>query len=453
MDVNKNMTLLSQAPVSRALIKLGIPTMVGMMVSSLYNLVDAYFVGTLGTSQQAAVAAVFPVGFVILGIGLLFGSGAGSYLSRLLGNGKKQEADECASTALALGVITALVLVGIMLAGINPLLRLLGCTQTMLPYAREYAIPFILGLVVNVFNVTMSNLATNEGAPIYSMRAMLLGGVANIVLDPLLITTFHMGVFGAAIATLISRLISLSSYLLYLVQKKSSVHYSVKNIHIQKKLFIEIAKIGIPTCIYQILCSLALSILNNLAAPYGDAAIAAVGIVSRITTLGLMTIMGFSKGYQTFVGFNYGAKNYERVRRATQTMLLWASVFCVIVCGAMLLFRIPLIQAFNKNDPLLLSIGVKALFFQALAFLTSGFQFVYTTKFMGMGKGLEGGLVSLGRQGFFFIPIVYLFTALWGLNGLILAQPAADLLSFVLIGVLAFKNKKEETALFYASAM
>jgi len=250
MDTNKNMVLLSQAPVPKALIKLGIPTMVGMMVSSLYNLVDAYFVGTLGTSQQAAVAAVFPVGLVMLGVGLLFGSGAGSYLSRLLGNGDKKKADECASTALALAVLSAIVFVGIMLAGINPLLRLLGCTETMLPYAREYAIPFIMGLIVNVVNVTLSNLTTNEGAPIYSMRAMLLGGLGNIILDPLLIFVFHMGVFGAAIATLLSRLLSLSSYLLYLFQKKSSLDYSLKNVHIEKKLLIQIAKIGIPTCIF-----------------------------------------------------------------------------------------------------------------------------------------------------------------------------------------------------------
>ncbi|MDD4843511.1 MAG: MATE family efflux transporter, partial [Anaerotignum sp.] len=348
MEKNKNIKMLSEGPVSKALLKLGIPTMVGMMVSSLYNLVDAYFVGTLGTSQQAAVAAVFPVGLVLLGIGLLFGSGAGSYLSRLLGNGEKDKADECASTALAISVVTALALVGIMLAAINPLLRLLGCTDTMLPYAKEYAIPFILGLVVNVFNVTMSNLATAEGAPMYSMRSMLLGGVVNIILDPLLITTFHMGVFGAAIATLISRLISLASYLLYLFQKKSSIHFSVKNIRMEKKLFLEIAKIGVPTCIYQILCSVALSTMNNLATPYGDAAIAAVGIVSRITTLGIMTIMGFLKGYQTFVGFNYGAKNYARLRRATQTAVLWTTIFCILCCGGMLLFRDPLIQAFNK---------------------------------------------------------------------------------------------------------
>ena len=451
MDKNKNLQLLSEAPVSKALLKLGIPTMVGMMVSALYNLVDAYFVGTLGTSQQAAVAAVFPVSLVMLGIGLLFGCGAGSYLSRLLGDGQQQKADECASTAVGLSVVTAVILVGIMLISINPLLRLLGCTDTMLPYAHEYAIPFILGLVINVFNATMSNLATSEGAPVYAMRSMLLGGVANIILDPLLIITFQMGVFGAALATLIARLLSFATYVLFLLQKKSSIHFSIHNIRPGKILLMEIAKIGIPTCIYQILCSAALSIMNNLAKPYGDAAIAAVGIVSRIITLGTMAVMGFMKGYQTFVGFNFGAKAYGRVRSATTAALLWSTGFCAVYCAGVILFRVPLIYAFNAHDPDVLSIGTKALIYSGIAFLTVGFQIVYSTKFMGLGKGLEGGFISLGRQGFFFVPAIYVLTAVWGLNGLIIAQPAADILSMALVFFFAEKNLKEENCMIAAN--
>lgn len=264
MEQNKHLTLLSEVPVPKALLKLGIPTMIGMMVSSLYNLVDTYFVGTLGTSQQAAVSAVFPISLVMLGIGLLFGCGAGSYIARLLGKGEKRAADECASTAVGLSVICAVVLVGIMLIAINPLLRILGCTETMLPYAREYAIPFIIGLVINVFNSTMSNIATAEGQPMYSMRSMLLGGIINIVLDPIFIIVLNMGVFGAALATLIARLVSFATYLAFLLQKRSALHFSVKLIHPTKKLLGEIAKIGIPTMFYQVLCSVALSITTML---------------------------------------------------------------------------------------------------------------------------------------------------------------------------------------------
>ena len=447
MKTNKNISLLQDAPISKALIRLGIPTMIGMMVSSLYNLVDTFFVGTLGTSQQAAVSAVFPLSLIMLGVGLLFGSGAGSYLARLLGMGDKKKADECASTALFLATIIGIIIVAVMLIGINPLLILLGCTQTMLPYAREYAIPFILGLAINVFNVTLSNLATNEGQPMYSMRSMLVGGLINMFLDPLFILTFNMGVFGAALATLISRLVSMTLYLFYLLGKRSSMTFSVRNVNVNKKLLGEIAKIGIPTMVYQILCSLALSITNNVAKGYGDSAIAALGIVNRIATLGMMMLMGFLKGYQTLVGFNYGAGRYDRVRKATDTVLLWSTVFCAIGFLIMIIFRTALISAFSPRDVLVVEIGTKALILNAITFLTIGFQLVYSTKFMGMGSAVSGGLISLGRQGFFFIPVIYLLSAVFGLNGLLLAQPVADILSMILVCVLAYRNHKAENLL------
>lgn len=447
MKTNKNISLLESESVHKALIKLGFPTMVGMMVSSLYNLVDTYFVGTLGTSQQAAVSAVFPLSLIMLGVGLLFGSGSGSFLSRLLGKGEQKQADVCASTALALSFVCGVILSGLMLIFLNPILLLLGCSHTMMPYAIEYAIPFIIGLAINVFNATVSNLATSEGQPVYSMKSMLIGGLANIILDPIFILVFQWGVLGAALATLVSRMISLTLYLFYLIGRKSTVHYTVKNIHIEKRLMLEIAKIGIPTMIYQILLSVALSITNNLARPFGDSAIAACGIVSRIISLGIMAIMGFMKGYQTFVGFNYGAKQYVRVKKATHTALIWSTVFCTICTVALILFRVQLIRAFNANDSEVVVIGSKALIFNAITFLAVGFQIVYSTKFMGLGKGIEGGLISLGRQGFFFIPIIYIMTAFMGLDGLIVSQPIADVLSMALVCILAFRNYKYENVL------
>lgn len=191
---------------------------------------------------------------------------------------------------------------------------------------------------------------------------------------------------------------------------------------------------------------------HNVANPFGDAAIAAVGIVSRVLTLGIMIIMGFLKGYQTFVGFNFGAKKYERVKKATNISILWTTAFCVICCVGILIFRVPLIHAFNSADSDVLDIGTRALIPSALTFLTVGFQVVYSTKFMGLGKGVEGGLISLGRQGFFFIPAIYIMSSVWGLNGLIYAQPVADILSFVLVCVLAVKNAKEEKSLFNDNA-
>lgn len=447
MTKNKNMELLDNAPVKKALIKLGIPTMISMVVSSLYNLVDAYFVGTLGTSQQAAVSAVFPVSLIFLGIGLFFGCGAGSYIARLLGKGDKRSADRCASTSVALSIITASIFVVIMLAFIKPILHLLGCTHTMMPYAKKYYVIFVLGLIINVFNATISNITSSEGAPFYSMRNMLIGCVLNVILDPILISVCGLGVTGAALATLIARIASLIAYIQFIVCKKGSLKYSIKNIHVEKIMIKSVCVIGIPTMLYQFLNCSALGIMDNIASGYGDSAVAACGIVSKIETMGFMIIFGFMKGYQTVTGYNYGAKKYNKIKEATHKSLLWASVFCIIFSSAMIFLRTPIIHLFSKNDADVLSIGSKALIFNGITFLTIGFQIVFSTKFMGLGKGLEGGLVSLGRQGFFFIPAIYIMSAFFGLNGVIFAQPVADILSFILVSFLAYKNIKQEKAL------
>lgn len=272
--------------------------MIGMMISALYNLVDAYFVGRLGTAQVGAVSVVYPLSLVVLGLGLLFGSGASSYLARLLGKGKKEEADKGASTALAASVLTGVVIIVFMIIFINPILKCLGATDSIMPYAREYAIPFITGLAINVFNITLNNIITAEGATFYGMIAMLLGGVSNIFLDPLFIFGLNMGVRGAAVATLISRSISSAIYIYYLLSGKSNFTFAFTNIRFEKKIFGEIFKIGIPMLVYQVLCSVAMTITNHEASLYGDSAVAAFGIVNRIITLGMQMLTGFLKGYQ-----------------------------------------------------------------------------------------------------------------------------------------------------------
>lgn len=439
---DKKLKLMEEGNVSEALLKLGIPTMVGLMTSALYNLVDSYFVGKLGTSQMGAVSIVFPLSVIILGIGLLFGSGASSYLARLLGNKDYNEADACASDAIVVSMVASGVIISAMLIFLNPLLRLLGATDSILPYARAYAIPFIIGLLFNVFNITINNIITSEGASMYSMIAMLIGGCTNIVLDPIMIFSMGMGVKGAAIATLISRCLSTSIYLFYIFSGKSNYHFAVKNCKFEKKIFAEIFKIGVPMLIYQGLYSVALALTNNQAAAYGDPAVAALGIVTRIVSLGSMMLMGFLKGYQPFVGYNYGAGKYERVKEATKTALIWTTGFCLVTAAFMIGGRHILIYAFSKNDALVMSIGTKALIFNSITFIGMGYQTVYSFRFMGLGRAKEGGMISLGRQGIFFIPIIIILTYALGLNGIILAQPLADICSMILVFFLAKQSHK-----------
>lgn len=443
---NDRIYILKEEKVPKALLTLGIPTMIGMMVSALYNLIDAFFVGQLGTSQMGAVSVAFPIGVVLLGIGLLFGSGASSYLSRLLGQKANKEASECASTALITSVVTGIAVIAIMLVFLEPILKILGATDTILPYAKEYAFIFIIGLIFNVFNITVNNIITAEGASMISMVTMLSGGVANIILDPILIFGMHMGVRGAAIATLIARIISFCIYLIYLLSGKSVFQFKLSNWSPSKTVYLEIIKVGIPMLVFQLLSSLTLGITNRLAATYDDAAVAAIGVVNRIMSFGCMIIFGFLKGYQPFVGYNFGANNHDRVEEATKTALKWGMTFGIIMAFILIVFRLPIMHSFSKQDETVVIIGSKALIANGIVFIGMAYQVLHGTRFLALGKAKQGGLISIGRQGAFFIPIVFGLNALFHLNGLILAQPISDLCSIFMVVILV-RGEKQKNAI------
>lgn len=279
---NNKMDLLGNAPVPQALMALGIPIMIGMLINALYNLVDAYFIGGLGESQMGAISIAFPLGQVVVGLGLMFGNGAASYLSRLLGRGDREAASKVASTALYSSVcIGAVIIIGTAIF-LKPILTMLGATDTIMPYALSYGRIYVISCIFNVFNVTMNNIVASEGAAKTTMCALLLGAVLNIGLDPIFIYTLDMGVAGAAIATAISQMASTLVYLIYALQKKSAFTFSIKEFCPSKQIITEILKIGIPTLTFQLLTSLSIAFINREANIYGDAVIAGMGAVTRI---------------------------------------------------------------------------------------------------------------------------------------------------------------------------
>lgn len=233
---NNKMELLGNAPIPKALMAMGIPTMLGMMVNAIYNLVDAYFVGGLGTSQMGAISVVYPLGQVVVGLGLLFGNGAASYLSRLLGNGDKEKADKVASTALYSSITVGAIMIIFSVIFLQPILKLLGATDSIMPYAITYASIYIVSCIFNVFNVTMNNIVTSEGAAKTTMLALMAGAILNIGLDPVFIYVLDMGVAGAAIATAISQIVSTLVYLTFVLRKKSVYHLRLKTVLLQKRL-------------------------------------------------------------------------------------------------------------------------------------------------------------------------------------------------------------------------
>ena len=440
---NNKMELLGNAPISKALLAMGIPTMLGMMVNAIYNLVDAYFVGGLGTSQMGAISVVYPLGQIVVGLGLLFGNGSASYLSRLLGNRDQEQADRVASTALYSSVAVGAVLIIFSMIFLRPILRLLGATDSIMPYAMTYAGIYVVSCIFNVFNVTMNNIVTSEGAAKTTMFALMAGAVLNIGLDPVFIYTLDMGVAGAAIATAISQIVSTLIYLTFIFRKKSIYSFKIKNCTFTKEIMSEIFKIGIPTLVFQILTSLSISLVNTQAGPYGDSVIAGMGAVTRIVSMGSLIVFGFIKGFQPIAGYSYGAKKFDRLHKAIRTSILWSTVFCVIYGLLLTIFSSRIIAQFTEGDLEMIRVGTQSLRINGLSFLLFGFYTVYSSLFLALGKGLEGFVLGACRQGICFVPVILILPVFWGINGILYVQPIADVLSAIITIFMALHLHKE----------
>lgn len=437
-EQNKKMELLGNAPIPKALVSLGIPIMIGMLINALYNLVDAYFVGGLGESPMGAISIVFPLGQVVVGLGLMFGNGAASYLSRLLGSGDKKTANIVASTALYSSVLIGAVLIIFATIFLKPILTFLGATETIMPYALTYARIYVISCIFNVFNVTMNNIVASEGAAKTTMLALLLGAVINIGLDPLFIYTFDMGVAGAAIATAISQFVSTLVYLTYILRKRSAFTFSIKDFIPTQQTFAEILKIGIPTLTFQLLTSLSIALINRASSTYGDAVIAGMGAVTRVTSMGTLVVFGFLKGFQPIAGFSYGAKNFKRLRESIRISILWSTIFCVVVGLLMVVFSTQIISQFANGNGEMISVGQKSLVANGLSFFLFGFYTVYSSLFLALGKGTAGFFLGTCRQGICFVPIILLLPAIWGMSGILYAQPIADIISAIITVFMAF---------------
>ena len=442
-EQNKKMELLGNAPIPKALMALGIPIMIGMLINALYNLVDAYFVGGLGESPMGAISIVFPLGQIVVGVGLMFGNGAASYLSRLLGNGDKYTANKAASTALYSSVFAGAILIIFTIIFLKPILTFLGATETIMPYALIYARIYVVASIFNVFNVTMNNIVTSEGAAKTTMCALLSGAVLNIALDPIFIYILNMGVAGAATATAISQLVSTIVYLSYIIRKKSSFNFNIKYFSPTKDMMAEILKIGIPTLAFQLLTSLSITLINRSANIYGDAVIAGMGAVTRVTSMGTLVVFGFLKGFQPIAGFSYGAKKFDRLHEATKTSILWSSIFCIAVGLLMILFSEQIISQFTDGNTDMISVGQKSLRANGFSFFLFGFHTVYSSLFLALGKGKEGFILGACRQGICFVPVIMLLPMVWGINGILYAQPVADVITAIITAFMSIQLSKE----------
>ena len=442
-EPNKKIQLLGSVPIPKALIALGLPTMTGMLINALYNLADTYFVGGLGTDQMGAVTLAFPLGQIIVGLGLLFGNGAAAYLSRLLGKGDKETGNRVASTALYSSVAIGAIAIIISLFFLKPILKQLGAIESVMPYALTYTTIYIAFSIFTVFNVTMNNIVSSEGAARTAMYALLCGAVLNVILDPILIYVCNLGVAGAAVATALSQVLSTIIYLIYIFRKKSIFTFRIHEYHPSDGVMKEILKVGIPTMLFQILTSFSIAMINHTATEYGKSALAAMGPVTKIMTVGTLIVYGFLKGFQPIAGFSYGAGKYDRLHEAIRIAILWSTAFCVIYGLIAIIFSRNIIALFTKSDLEMIHIGSKALRANGLSFMFFGFYTVYSFLFLVMGKAKEGAFLGACRQGICFLPCILILPALLNLDGILIAQPIADVLAAIITVFMARHLQKE----------
>lgn len=441
--MNENrIKILKEENIDKALFKLGIPMVISLLVAALYNVVDTYFVSGLGKEAVAAVSVAFPIQLIFLGIGLTFGAGSGSYISRLLGAKNNKEANIVATVSLFSSAIMAIILAIVLFYSLDSVMKFMGATPVIMELAKTYTSLFIIGGVLGAVNVTLGNLAVSQGAAKISLKAMIVGSLSNIILDPIFIFKLNLGVKGAAIATLIARVITSLMYLIYFIGDKNLIKIKIQNFKPTVAIYKEILKIGISLLILQILQTIAISKISYAASFYGEEAIAAMGIVLRIVTLGTNVVAGYMKGLQPIAGFNYGAKDYERVQEAIKSSIKWTTLFCIVWTAIIYLFAPSILSIFGKDKDVI-RIAIPALRAAVIMFITFGFQFTYATLYLAIGKALAGAFLNSLRQGIVFIPVILLLPKMMGLDGVIYAQAISDVLTTIITVPFALSVSKQ----------
>ncbi len=421
---------MTQTPVEKLIIQLAIPSIISMLVTTLYNAADTFFVGQLSTSASGAVGVCFSMMSIIQALGFFFGQGAGSSISRALGNQKGEQADELASVGFYASIFFGTLVAVLGLVFIKPLVYFLGATDTIYPHAVEYLSIILVGAPIMAASFVLNNLLRFQGYSFYGMIGVTTGGVLNVVLDPIFIFVFDLGTAGAALATVLSQAISLA-LLFYLNNRHSSVKIRMKKFRPRMTHLGDILRGGLPSLLRQSIASVAVICLNTAAKPYGDATIAAMSIVSKITMFTNSAMLGFGQGFQPMCGFNYGARLYDRVKKGYSFCVKGSFVFLTALAVAEFFLAGNLIAVF-RNDPEVIAIGTTALRLQCLTLPCISVIVISNMMLQTSGKVVEASLVGTARQGIFLIPAVLIFPAIFDLLGIQMAQPIADFATFIM---------------------
>ena len=434
-------TFLTQAPVHRVIGAMAIPTIISMLLTSMYNLVDTFFVGKINTQSTAAVGIVFSVMFFIQAFSFFFGNGSGNYISRQLGAQNTKDAEVMASTGLFYTLVFSLI---VMLLGwffLEPISILLGSTPTILPYTRQYLGISLLGTPFIMGTFCINNQMRFQGFTKYSVYGAISGSIINCLLDPVFIFGFSMGVSGAAVASVIGQICGFV-IMLIMSQKEGVIHYTHRRISFEGRFVKEIIAGGTPSISRQGLASVSTIALNSVAGNYGDAAIAAMSIVTRISMFIFSVIVGLGQGFQPMCGFCYGAKLYDRVKEGfwfstkigTLFLLFWSVVLIIFSSEVVSLFR---------DDPEVIAIGIPALRYQMIIFPACSFMMMANMMMQTCRKTIRANILAASRQGLFFIPLIFVLPYFYGLFGVEICQAVSDVISLIVTIPIVWSAFKE----------
>lgn len=427
---------LTEEKIPTLVLNMAVPSIISMLITSFYNMADTFFVGQIGTTATAAVGVIFPLMSIIQALGFTFGHGSGNYISRKLGQGEVEDAKKMAATGFVSALVAGAIFGLVGLIFLDGLVGILGATPTIAPYARQYAMYILIGTPFMASSLVLNNQLRFQGSAFFGMIGMGVGAVLNIALDPLFIFVLDMGVSGAALATILSQIVSFC-LLLRGCTRGSNIAISLKNFSPSWARYKEIARGGTPSLFRQGLGSVATICLNFAAGIYGDAAIAGMSIVTRVLQFANSAIIGLGQGFQPVCGFNYGAKLYGRVRKA-----FWFTVslaFCVLLIGSIvgIAFAPQIIAIFRKEDLEVIKIGALSLRLQCIFLPLSAFVVGSNMMLQTIGKPVKASISAAARTGLFFVPAILILPQFFGLLGVQMSQAVADLCSFVLCVPLA----------------
>ncbi len=428
-------TRMLETPINRLIPTLAAPTIASMLVTSVYNMADTYFVSQISTSASGAVGIVFSVMAVIQAVGFTVGMGSGSIASRLLGQNKGEQANVVASSAVLTALVLGILLAAVGLAQMSQIVWLLGSTPTIYPHALSYARYIILGCPVMILAFTLNNLLRWQGKANLSVIGLGTGGLLNLVLDPLFIFTLDMGVAGAAIATLLSQCVSLGILCFFFLAGMSSLRVSPACISRSPGVYLAILKQGMPSFFRQGIMSLSTMALNWNAGVFGDAAVAAMAIVTKVFQFINSVIIGFGQGFQPVLGYNYGAGRLDRVKTAVKFSIRTCTVILAVAAVIGFALAPEIVALFRRDDPLVIEIGARAFRWQCYTLPLGAVLTFANMFFQSLGKSARAMVLAVCRQGV-FIPLVFLLSGRLGLTGLEMTQAAADLIAFLASGAI-----------------